>query len=198
MFNRDWLSNLALAGCVIALILGAIAFRHVAASFQSVGAEEQHDRNHAGSQSSHGAATSASAKKLENPRIYELRCQAPESTEEVNLCIQRELADTARYMADLTRQQVLIGGLGFAALVITLLLSTYGTLSASQAVRIAKISERAWLSVERLALSGALRNSAEGLRLDLVMTFLIVGTRQLPTSRFTSKCVLTIGRQLTN
>lgn len=171
MFNRDWLSNVVLAVSVVILISVAIAFRHYAGGHEELGA----DLYTVDKQATGSNAKPASQVKLENPRIYQPRCQAPESSEEANLCIQRELADTARETADLAWRQMLIGALGFGAVVLTLLVSAVATWAAARAVTIAKVSERAWLSIEGFALSSPLVNSPEGIRSDLVIDILNTG-----------------------
>lgn len=139
MSFSNWLSQTAIAGWVIAAILGAVVIFQWNAG---VGPHIRDDQNQALQAHLSGAQRRSpvlvSKKKLEQPRVYEPRCDAPESLEESELCAQWTATKVAQDGSELAYWQNLISAAGFAAVVVALVFSVLATKAARDQVRLSR------------------------------------------------------------
>lgn len=121
MSGVNWLSHAALSGWVVAGIFSGI----VAAQWNV----------------SSGEPRQSAQRNVSTPQIhadYQPSCEAPESREESELCAQWRAAELADRSAELAWWQNVIGGAGFGAVVLALILSALATKAARDQLRLSR------------------------------------------------------------
>lgn len=91
-----------------------------------------------GKQDGGGTHERTQQRRLNNPRLYEPNCQEPKSTEEADLCAQREMAVAARDLYDISVYQLLVGVFGLGGLLATLIFTARAARAAADAARAAE------------------------------------------------------------
>jgi hypothetical protein len=140
MSCRDWQRHIALRGCLIAAAVVALAGEGNAQADATNPTQQPQQQQETSQQPPIIQEQSPESK------YYEVNCERPKDHDAADLCEQRRMANAAEETVWWSRLQTWLGGVGFVAVIGSLI---FTALAAFAATRQAKIAEVAFTNLER-------------------------------------------------